>query len=47
LVRGGRQPPLEGIYAAVTRRTLDDKNPDGGVPEQKVTVEEALKGRTR
>jgi predicted amidohydrolase YtcJ len=22
--------PLEGIYAAVTRRTLDDKNPDGG-----------------
>jgi predicted amidohydrolase YtcJ len=34
--------PLEGIYAAVTRRTLDDKNPDGWVPEQKITVEEAL-----
>ena len=27
--------PLEGIYAAVTRRTLDDKNPDGWFPEQK------------
>jgi predicted amidohydrolase YtcJ len=34
--------PLEGIYAAVTRRTLDDRNPAGWVPEQKITVEEAL-----
>ena len=34
--------PLEGIYAAVTRQTLDDENPDGWVPEQKVTVEDAL-----
>lgn len=38
--------PLEGIYAAVTRRTLDDKNPNGWVPEQKITVEEALKAYT-
>jgi predicted amidohydrolase YtcJ len=38
--------PLEGIYAAVTRRTLDEKNPDGWVPEQKITVEEALKAYT-
>jgi predicted amidohydrolase YtcJ len=38
--------PLEGIYAAVTRRTLDDKNPAGWVPEQKITVEEALKAYT-
>ena len=38
--------PLEGIYAAVTRHTLDDKNPDGWVPEQKITVEEALKAYT-
>jgi predicted amidohydrolase YtcJ len=38
--------PLEGIYAAVTRRTLDDKNPDGWIPEQKITVEEALKAYT-
>lgn len=38
--------PLEGIYAAVTRRTLDDANPDGWVPEQKITVEEALRAYT-
>jgi predicted amidohydrolase YtcJ len=39
--------PLEGIYAAVTRRTLDDKHPDGWVPKQKITVEEALWAYTR
>jgi len=39
--------PLEGIYAAVTRRTLDDANPDGWVPEQKITVEQALAAYTR
>ncbi|QHT71948.1 amidohydrolase [Rhodocytophaga rosea] len=38
--------PLEGIYAAVTRRTLDDKNPAGWVPEQKISVEEALHAYT-
>ena len=38
--------PIEGIYAAVTRRTLDDMNPGGWVPEQKITVEEALRGYT-
>ena len=38
--------PLEGIYAAVTRRTLDDKHPDGWVPAQKITVEEALRAYT-
>jgi predicted amidohydrolase YtcJ len=38
--------PLEGIYAAVTRRTLDDKNPDGWVPEQEISVPEALKAYT-
>ena len=38
--------PLEGIYAAVTRRTLDDRNPGGWVPEQKITVEEALQAYT-
>jgi hypothetical protein len=38
--------PLEGIYAAVTRRTLDDRNPDGWVPAQKITVEEALRAYT-
>jgi predicted amidohydrolase YtcJ len=39
--------PLEGIYAAATRRTLDDRHPDGWVPEQKITVEEALTAYTR
>jgi predicted amidohydrolase YtcJ len=38
--------PIEGIYAAVTRRTLDGKRPDGWVPEQKISVEEALVGYT-
>jgi predicted amidohydrolase YtcJ len=38
--------PVEGIYAAVTRRTLDDANPDGWVPEQKITVEQALRAYT-
>ena len=35
--------PLLGIYAAVTRRTLDGKNPDGWIPEQKISVEDAIK----
>jgi hypothetical protein len=39
--------PLEGIYAAVTRRTIDEANPGGWVPEQKITVEEALAAYTR
>jgi predicted amidohydrolase YtcJ len=39
--------PLEGIYAAVTRRTLDGKNPDGWVPEQKISVKEALTAYTK
>ena len=37
---------IAGIYAAVTRRTLDDKNPDGWIPEQKIGVEEALRAYT-
>jgi predicted amidohydrolase YtcJ len=36
--------PLEGIYAAVTRRTIDDRHPNGWVPAQKITVEEARGG---
>jgi len=39
--------PLEGIYAAVTRRTLDDRHPDGWVPSQKISVEDALAAYTR
>ncbi|MBX6331295.1 MAG: amidohydrolase [Gemmatimonadaceae bacterium] len=38
--------PLEGIYAAVTRRTLDGKHPEGWVPEQKISVIEALRAYT-
>jgi predicted amidohydrolase YtcJ len=39
--------PIEGIYAAVTRRTLDDKNPDGWISSQKISVEQALVAYTR
>src|SRR2546426_6170208 len=38
--------PILGVYAAVTRRTLDGKNPDGWVPEQKVSVGQALRAYT-
>ena len=38
--------PLEGIYAATTRRTLDGANPGGWIPDQRITVEEALRGYT-
>ena len=38
--------PMMGVYAAVTRRTLDDKNPGGWVPEQKINVGEALRAYT-
>lgn len=38
--------PILGIYAAVTRRTLDGKHPDGWIPEQKITVDEALRAYT-
>ena len=38
--------PLLGVYAAVTRRTLDDKNPNGWIPEQKLTVDESVRAFT-
>jgi len=38
--------PLEGIYAAVTRRTIDGQHIEGWVPEQRITVEEALTAYT-
>ncbi|MBA7650518.1 N-substituted formamide deformylase [subsurface metagenome] len=38
--------PLTGIYAAVTRRTLDGRHPEGWFPEQKISLEEAVKGYT-
>lgn len=38
--------PLLGIYAAVTRRTLDGKHPQGWVPEQRISVDEAVRAYT-
>jgi predicted amidohydrolase YtcJ len=38
--------PLYGIYAAVTRRTFDGANPGGWVPEQKISVAEAVTAYT-
>ena len=38
--------PMLGVYAAVTRRTLDGKHPGGWVPEQKISVGEALRAYT-
>lgn len=38
--------PLEGIYAAVTRRTLDGAHPGGWIPSEKVSVEQALHAYT-
>src|SRR6476469_9636646 len=34
--------PLLGLYAATTRATLDGRNPNGWVPEQKITIEQAV-----
>lgn len=38
--------PMLTIYAAVTRATLDGKNPDGWIPEQKLTVAESVEAYT-
>lgn len=38
--------PMLSIYAAVTRRTLEGKNSKGWVPEQKITVTEAVHAYT-
>ncbi len=38
--------PLLGIYAAVTRRTIDGATPEGWIPEQKITVAEAVAAYT-
>lgn len=38
--------PMLGIYAAVTRATLDGKNPNGWFPEQKLSVAEAVEAYT-
>jgi predicted amidohydrolase YtcJ len=39
--------PFFGILAAVTRQTTDGKNPNGWIPEQKITIEEAVRAYTQ
>jgi len=38
--------PMLSLYAAVTRATLDGKNPNGWFPEQKLTIQEAIEAYT-
>ena len=38
--------PMLGLYAAVTRATPDGKNPDGWIPEEKITLPEAVEAYT-
>ena len=38
--------PMFGLYAAVTRATLDGKNPNGWFPDQKLTMVEAVDAYT-
>jgi predicted amidohydrolase YtcJ len=39
--------PLLGVYAAVNRATLDGKHPEGWFPEQRLSVEQALRAYTQ
>ncbi|MEZ4417386.1 MAG: amidohydrolase [Gemmatimonadota bacterium] len=39
--------PFLGMEAAVTRQTIDGANPEGWVPEQRITLEDALVAYTR
>jgi predicted amidohydrolase YtcJ len=41
-------PPsvVEGLYAAVTRRTLDGRHPGGWIPSQRIRLDEALRAYT-
>jgi predicted amidohydrolase YtcJ len=38
--------PMLGLYSAVTRATLDGKNPGGWIPEEKITLPEAVEAYT-
>jgi predicted amidohydrolase YtcJ len=38
--------PILGLYAAVTRATLDGRNPDGWIPEERITLPEAIEAYT-
>jgi predicted amidohydrolase YtcJ len=39
--------PFDGLWAAVARETVDGANPDGWMPGQRVTLDEALTAYTR
>ncbi|MEE9231361.1 MAG: amidohydrolase [Acidobacteriota bacterium] len=39
--------PVWGVYSAVTRRTIDGRNPAGWIAEEKISAEEALTAYTR
>src|SRR5437762_3655900 len=39
--------PMLTLYAATTRATLDGKNPNGWVPEQKIAIADAVAAATR
>lgn len=38
--------PMESLKAAVTRQTLDGKHPEGWVPDQKITLAQAIRAYT-
>ncbi|HEY2143925.1 MAG TPA: amidohydrolase [Candidatus Udaeobacter sp.] len=38
--------PILGLYAAVTRAPLDGRNPNGWIPEQKITLAQAVEAYT-
>lgn len=38
--------PVSGIFAAVTRETSDGKHPGGWIPEEKISIEDAVRGYT-
>ena len=38
--------PMLGLKAAVTRQTLDGKHPNGWFPDQKITLDEAIRAYT-
>ena len=38
--------PMWTLYAATTRATLDGRNPGGWVPEQKISIREAVSAYT-
>jgi predicted amidohydrolase YtcJ len=38
--------PIQGLAAAVTRRTVDGQHPDGWIPSERITLDQALRAYT-